>query len=85
MSREDPRTVSGGCRGALYSRSGRQRWRDRRCTWVEDGCLSDSEDRERRHGEKQTCQKKMFGNGMDYLLYFSYGIVGQLQCVISFQ
>lgn len=46
-SREDPRTGSGGCRGALCSRSGRRRWRDRRCTWVEDDCRSDSEDTER--------------------------------------
>lgn len=47
MSREDPRTGSGGCRGAPCSRSGRRRWRDRRCTWAEDGCLSDSEGWER--------------------------------------
>lgn len=46
-SREDPRTGSGGCRGALCSRSGRRRWRDRRCTWAEDDCQSDSEDAER--------------------------------------
>lgn len=32
-SRWDPRTGSGDCRGALYSRSGRRRWRGRRCTW----------------------------------------------------
>lgn len=47
MSREDPRTGSWGCRGARCSRSGRRRWRDRRCTWAEDDCLSDSEDTKR--------------------------------------
>lgn len=47
MSRGDPRTGSGGCRGALCSGSERRRWRDRRCTWVEGDCWSDSEDRKK--------------------------------------
>ena len=33
---------SGGCRGALCSRSGRRRWMGHRCTWVEGDCRSDS-------------------------------------------
>lgn len=43
MSQEDPQTLSGGCRGALYSVSGRRRWRGRRCISEQDGFHSDSE------------------------------------------
>lgn len=50
MDREDPQTGSEGCRGGLCSKSGRQRWMDRRCTWAGDDCRSDSGDTE----EKKT-------------------------------
>lgn len=100
MSREDPRTGSGGCRGAPCSRSGRRRWRDRRCTWAEDGCLSDSEgwERERDKWSWQVTDLSDAGvwfipafelyrmeTAKDYLLSLSYGIIGQLQCVSSCQ
>lgn len=45
ISRADRQVESGGCRGALCSRSGRRRWMGRRCTVVEDECQSGSEDR----------------------------------------
>lgn len=47
ISRADPQMESGDCRGALCSRSGRQRWTGHRCTWVKDECQSDSEKRKK--------------------------------------
>lgn len=47
MDREDPQKESRGCTGALCSRTGRRRWRDRRCSGAGDGCRSNSEDRGR--------------------------------------
>lgn len=60
MSREDLHMGSGDCRGELCSRSGRRRWRDRKCTWAEDECQSGSEDTEGQREREQwsvTCQK----------------------------
>ena len=100
MSREDLQTGSGGCRGALCSRSGRRRWMGHRCTWAEGDCWSDSGNTER---EKWSVRRWVtglshvgvwvnpafklygFGNGKDYLLPVSYGIIGQLQYVTSCQ
>lgn len=54
MSMEDHQT------GALCSRTGRRRWRDRMCTWMEDDYQSESEETERETSgqcEWERCQK----------------------------